>query len=82
MKTKVISLTATSTDLAYKVLGSIDGGANYDLTVLSSAALAAAASTKFEITDYYTDLKIQGAYGSTAATSTGTLSGKYAGVSF
>ena len=76
-KSKYIRLTAASTDLSYKVLGSIDGGANYDITVLSSAALAAAASTAFLVTDMYTNLKVQGAYGSTAATSTGSLSGKY-----
>ena len=79
-KSKYIHLTAASTDLSYKVLGSIDNGANYDITVLSSAALASGASTAFLVTDYYTNLKIQGAYGSTTATSTGTLAGKYAAV--
>lgn len=79
-KSKHIRLTAASTDLTYKVLGSIDGGSNYDITVLSSAALAAAASTNFLVTDYYTNLKIQGAYGSTTGTSTGTLAGKFATV--
>lgn len=80
-KSKYILLTAASTDLAYKVLGSIDGGSNYDITVVSSAALADGSSTAFIVTDYYTNLKVQGAYGSTAATSTGTLSGKYVSAS-
>ncbi len=78
-KTKVFMLTATSTDLAYKVLGSIDGGTNYDITILSSASLTANASTYFYVTDYYTNIKVQGAYGSTTG-STGTLAGKYVGV--
>lgn len=79
-KTKSILLTATTTDLSYKVLGSIDGGSNYDITVLSSASLTAGNSTQFYVTDYYTNLKVQGAYNSTAATSTGTLAGKYVAV--
>lgn len=79
-KSKRINLTATATDMAYKVLGSIDGGANYDITVVSSATLAGAASTAILITDYYTNLKIQVTYPTTTGTSTGTLSGKYAAV--
>lgn len=79
-KSKYIHLTATTTDLSYKVMGSIDGGANYDITVVSSASLTATNSTAFLITDYYTNLKVQGAWSSTAATSTGTLSGKYVAV--
>lgn len=79
-KSKYIRLAAASTDLTYKVLGSIDGGSNYDITITSSSALAANASTAFLITDYYTNIKVQGAYGSTTGTSTGSLSGKYVAV--
>lgn len=79
-KTKTIFLTAETTDLSYKIMGSIDGGANYDITAASSATLTAGNSTCVEITDYYTDLTVQGAWASTSATSTGTLSGKYAAV--
>lgn len=77
-KSKRINLTATTTDLAYRLLGSIDGGANYDITVISSATLAGAASTAILVTDYYTNLKIQITFPTTTATSTGTMSGKYA----
>lgn len=78
-KTKTIVLTATSTDLAYKVLGSIDGGSNYDIVEKSSASLTASNSTAFQVTNLYTNIKVQGAYASTTGTG-GTLSGKYFGV--
>lgn len=79
-KTKAFFLTAATTDAAYKVLGSVDGGANYDITVLSSASLTVGNSTYFQVTDMYTDLRIQIAKASTAVSTGGTVAGKYFGV--
>jgi hypothetical protein len=78
-KTKAIVLTAATTDIAYKVMGSIDS-TNYDITVLSSASLTVGNSTYFQITDMYTDIQVQIAKASTAASTGGTMAGKYFGV--
>ncbi len=72
-------LTAATTNIGYKVLGSIDGGTNYDITVLSSANLTMGNSTYFQVTDMYTDLRIQCSNTSTTSTG-GTMAGKYFGV--
>jgi hypothetical protein len=78
-KTKAILLTAATTDIGYKVMGSIDS-TNYDITVLSSANLTVGNSTYFQITDMYTDLQVQIAKTSTTSTG-GTMAGKYFSVS-
>jgi hypothetical protein len=78
-KTKAILLTAATTDIGYMVLGSIDS-TNYDITVLSSANLTVGTSTYFQITDMYTNLRVDIAKASTTSTG-GTMAGKYFGVS-
>lgn len=57
-KALVIKNTGTKT-LSWKLLGSIDGGAEYDVTVKAEADVLSAAYEYYRFTDYYTHLKVQ-----------------------
>ena len=60
LNTKVILLKNTGLDgLTYTILGSIDGGEEYDFTVDSDTSLASASQVLVNVTDYYTHLKIR-----------------------
>lgn len=59
LKTKVIEVAAASKNLVAKIMGSIDGGATYNISAVASFSVAAAAATRQTITGVYTNLQIQ-----------------------
>lgn len=51
--------TGGASGIDYRILGSVDGGQNYDETVVADTNLAAGASTIQHIADYFTHLKVE-----------------------
>lgn len=80
LKTKALYFTATTKDLSVQILGSLNGGTTYPITVETSFAVATATPVKKQITDYYTNLKVQ--VKPAAEGQHGTLSTQLAGASF
>ena len=83
-KVVVVKETGGSSGITYTILGSVDDGASYDLTVKSDTAISAGSLATFRTTDYYTHWTIRakatsgGVYGtstSDASPSTSILAG-------
>ncbi len=80
LKTKALYFTAATKDLSVQILGSLNGGSTYPIIVEASFAVATATPVKKQITDYYTNLKVQ--CKPAVADQHGTLSTQLAGASF
>ena len=79
LKTKQFYFSAATNDLLVQILGSVDGGATYPITVEAEFSVATATPVNKTVTGYYTDLKVQV---KPAVNDThGTLSTQYAGAS-
>jgi hypothetical protein len=79
-RTKRIRVAAATNNLHVKILGSMDGGATYDIEVVAEFTVTAGTPQIQTITDYYTHLKVQT---KPAVSDThGTLSTDFAAASF
>jgi hypothetical protein len=58
-KTIVVVNSGATNGLTWSVLGSVDGGLNYDITVNSGGNIAASSIASFQDTGYYTHLAFQ-----------------------
>lgn len=79
LKTKRLRFVATTNDLLVQILGSLDDGLNFDVTVVSEFAVNVGTPVVQTVTDYVTDLKVQ--VKPAVADTHGTLATKYAGAS-
>ena len=80
LKTKIVYVAAAGNDLAIRLLGSYDGGANYPATVQGSVTVANGSGTAIAVSGYYTNLRLQ--VGPNSAGQHGTASAVLAGASF
>jgi hypothetical protein len=76
-RSKTFRFTAATNDLLVNVLGSIDGGANYDQTVDADVAVGSGVTVAKTYTGAYTHMRIQ--VKAAVAGSQGTLSTKFFG---
>ena len=81
MKTKHFVFAGVTNNLLVEVMGSVDGGATYDLTAETDIAITAAGNAVSKTyTTYYTNMRVR--VKPAAANTHGTLSTKYAGANF
>jgi len=74
-RSKTFIFTATDENLLINILGSIDGGANFDQTVEADLSVTTSASVTKTYTTALTHIKIQ--VKSATSSTPGTLTGKY-----
>jgi hypothetical protein len=77
LRSKTFRFTAADNDLLVNVLGSLDGGANYDQAVDADVAVGSGVTVAKTYTGAYTHMRIQ--VKAAAAGSQGTLSTKFFG---
>ncbi len=59
MKEKVVMVKAATNTVTYTILGSIDDGANYDITVKADTAVTAGNQDIYRDSVYYTHWKVR-----------------------
>lgn len=79
-KTTTITVKNThgSNSITYKILGSIDGGDNFDIEIVAATAVAAGIVSTTKFSDYYNVVKIQAK--ATVAASQGTVTARAAAI--
>jgi len=79
-RTKRVRVDAVTNNLHVKILGSMDGGATYDIEVVAEFTVTVGTAQIQTVTDYYTHLKVQ--VKPAVADTHGTLSTDFAMASF
>ena len=81
LRTKHFQFNATTNSLTVAILGSVDGGVTFPITVAAEFPVATGATPVMKVdTTFYTHLKVQ--VRPTVGGSHGTLTTKWAGASF
>ncbi len=80
LKTKRFQFDAATNNLHVRILGSLDGGATYPITVEAEFTVTVGTTSVKTSTDWYTNLKVQ--VKAASGGSQGTLSTKFGGSSF